>query len=330
MLAVQGIRVAFDEKPVLDGIDLSVAGGEVVAVMGPSGSGKSTLLRVIAGLQEAEGTVSWEGRPVDALPPHRRRFGLMFQDYALFPHRTVAGNVAFGLRMLGLSRERIRGRVTEVLDLVGLPGYGERSVATLSGGEQQRVALARTLAPEPRALLLDEPLGALDRTLRDRLLDEMAAIFDRLDLPVLVVTHDREEAFALGDRIAVLHRGRLERFGAPEEIWRDPQTSFVARILGLSNVLETPGSGTVRLGELELLVPPGARGLVVPETALRLDPSGPLRGKALRRTFHGTGYRTVVELDDGTVLAFEGAVAVDSGTELRLRLDVAAVAPLRE
>ena len=178
-----------------------------------------------------------DGDDLSAVPAHRRGIGLVFQDHALFQHRDVWGNVAFGLRMRGDARGDIERRVRECLELVGLEGYERRSVVTLSGGEQQRVALARALAPEPRVLLLDEPLGSLDRRLRDRLLEDLMAIFDRLDVTALHVTHDRAEAFALGDRVAVMRAGRIVQVGTPDEVWARPADEDTARFLGL-NVLD--------------------------------------------------------------------------------------------
>ncbi|MBA2298864.1 MAG: ABC transporter ATP-binding protein, partial [Actinobacteria bacterium] len=199
--------------------------------------GKTTLLRALAGLQRLDGgRVLVDGRDVTSTPPHRRGVGLMFQEHALFPHRDVAGNVAFGLRMAGLPKVEIGRRVAELLELVGLAGLGERSVETLSGGEQQRVALARSLAPGPRVLLLDEPLGSLDRPLHERLLGELAELFTRLRLTVLYVTHDRAEAFALGDRVAVMRSGRIVQTATPDELWSRPANGWIARFLGLANV----------------------------------------------------------------------------------------------
>ncbi len=189
MLSVEGVVVRYGEVAALAGLDLEVADGEVVALLGPSGSGKSTLLRVVAGLVAPDaGSVTWDGQDLAGVPPHRRGFGLMFQDYALFPHLDVGGNVAFGLRMQGPVRP---GRVAEVLEMVGLPGYEDRAVGTLSGGEAQRVALARALAPEPRMLMLDEPVGSLDRVLRERLVIELRELLVRLRMTALYVTHDQ-------------------------------------------------------------------------------------------------------------------------------------------
>jgi len=234
MLEVEHAAVRFAEKAALEDVSLDVGDGEVVAVLGPSGSGKTTLLRVIAGLQRLDaGRVLLQGRDLAAVPPHRRGIGLVFQDHALFHHRDVAGNVAFGLRMQGRSAREIEGRVRELLDLVGLAGFEHRSVATLSGGEQQRVALARALAPEPRVLLLDEPLGSLDRRLRDRLLDDLARLFRHVRVTAVYVTHDQAEAFALGDRVAVMRSGAVVQIGTPDELWAQPADADLARFLGL-------------------------------------------------------------------------------------------------
>jgi thiamine transport system ATP-binding protein len=236
-LRIEDVSVRFGEKAALDGITLEVADGEVVGVLGPSGSGKSTLLRVIAGLQRPDsGRVLLDGRDLATVPAHRRGIGLVFQDHALFHHRDVFGNVAFGLRMRGDSKAQIAERVRELLDLVGLHGFERRSVDTLSGGEQQRVALARALAREPQVLLLDEPLGSLDRRLRDRLLVDLETLFDELRVTALYVTHDQAEAFALGDRVAVVREGRVVQAGTPDEVWSSPLDEDVARFLGLGNV----------------------------------------------------------------------------------------------
>lgn len=239
MLRVESVTVRFDGVPALDDVSLTVDEGEVVTVLGPSGSGKSTLLRVVAGLQAPDtGRVLLDGMDLASVPPHRRGIGLVFQDHALFHHRDVWGNVVFGLRMRRDSREAVARRGREVLELVGLTGLERRSIGTLSGGEQQRVALARALAPEPRVLLLDEPLGSLDRRLRDRLLDDLGRLFDDLGVTALYVTHDHAEAFGLGDRVAVMREGRVAQTGTPDELWARPVDEDVARFLGLANVRE--------------------------------------------------------------------------------------------
>lgn len=207
-LAVSGLRVVLDGEPVLDGVDLRVRPEESVALLGPSGSGKSTLLRVVAGLLEPDaGEVRWDGTDLGPIPAHLRRIGLVFQDAVLFPHRDVAGNVGYGLESLGLPAEQRRTRVAELLSLVDLDGYGPRHVDTLSGGQAQRVALARALAPRPRLLLLDEPFGALDRDLRDRLGQEVRDLLRALGIPAVHVTHDPHEAALVADRVVRLVPG---------------------------------------------------------------------------------------------------------------------------
>jgi ABC-type Fe3+/spermidine/putrescine transport system ATPase subunit len=198
----------------LQGVNFVVAAGELLCLLGPSGCGKTTLLRLIAGLETPDdGRVLVNGEDVTPVPPHMRGFGLMFQEYALFPHKDVFGNVAFGLRMQRLSHEAVAGQVAEALALVGLGGFEHRDVSQLSGGERQRVALARSLAPRPRLLMLDEPLGALDRTLRERLLGELPGILRRAGVTAITVTHDQEEAFALSDRVVVMRAGRVVQVG---------------------------------------------------------------------------------------------------------------------
>jgi thiamine transport system ATP-binding protein len=266
-----------------------------VAVLGPSGSGKSTLLRAIAGLEPlAGGVIAWDGQDLAGVPVHKRGFGLMFQDYVLFPHRDVAGNVSFGLEMHDVAPAAREERVAEVLELVGLPGYGGRRIDQLSGGEQQRVALARALAPTPRLLMLDEPLGALDRGLRTRLLDELAGLFTRLELPIIYVTHDQEEALAVGDRVAVINAGRLEAVMPARDLWRSPPNEFVARFLGLNNVVPLAlarDAVATPWGDLPLAdapaAPADASWLLLRPEALALDPDGGLIGVVAVVTFRG-------------------------------------------
>jgi thiamine transport system ATP-binding protein len=290
MLRVDDVTVRFGDRVALDRVTLEVAEGEVVTVLGPSGSGKSTLLRVIAGLQRPKaGRVLLDGKDLAGVPPHRRGIGLVFQDHALFHHRDVRGNVAFGLRMRGDRAPEIEERVRELLALVGLAGFERRSIATLSGGEQQRVALARALAPQPRVLLLDEPLGSLDRRLRDRLLEELEAIFAELGVTAVYVTHDQAEAFALGDRVAIVREGRIVQAGTADELWGSPVDEDVARFLGLANVRE---------------------GRVVRPEAVRLTPCEDGRagdGVVDSVARQGPTVRIVVRLDDGSTL--EAAVS---------------------
>lgn len=231
MLAVQDVNVTLDGKAILDLVSLEVADSEIVAVLGPSGSGKTTLLRAITGLVDiGSGDVTWDGQSIVELPTHQRDFGLMFQGYALFPHLDVAGNVGFGLRMAG--HDDIGREVGEALAWVGLEGFESRSIDSLSGGEKQRVALARTLAPRPRLVMLDEPLGALDRNLRRRLVTETRDVLDEREVTAIVVTHDREEAVAMSDRLALMRDGRIVQSGRLEEILAEPVDDWVAGFLG--------------------------------------------------------------------------------------------------
>jgi len=243
MLEVSNLYKSYDGSLLLRGISFSVAAGETVCLLGASGSGKSTLLRIIAGLESAEqGEVCWEGRHLGAVPAHRRGFGLVFQDYALFPHMDVAENVAFGLKMLGLPGTETESRVNSVLEKVNLTEFSHRRVTDLSRGEQQRVALARALAPNPHLLMFDEPLGALDRSLRAQLMEELRDILRTSGVPAIYVTHDQEEAFNLADRILLLHNGEIVRQGRPAEVWAEPGSAWVARFLDVGNILE----GSVR------------------------------------------------------------------------------------
>jgi ABC-type Fe3+/spermidine/putrescine transport system ATPase subunit len=208
-------------------------------LLGASGSGKSTLLRIIAGLESLDsGSISFDGLDITNTPPHLRDFGLVFQDYALFPHLKVNENVAFGLKMRRLGQAEIDERTTAALELVSLSEFGNRKVTDLSGGEQQRVALARALAIRPRLLMFDEPLGALDRALREGLLNELRIIQHQTKIPAIYVTHDQEEAFTIADRVLILHAGEIVRAGTPAEVWAKPQSAFVAEFLGLGNLLE--------------------------------------------------------------------------------------------
>ena len=239
MLEVRDIFKTYENKPLLDGISFTIAVGETVCLLGASGSGKSTLLRIIAGLETSEsGLILFDEQDLTSTPPHLRDFGLVFQDYALFPHLNVNENVAFGLKMRRLGRAEISERVVAALELVNLTGFGNRKVTDLSGGEQQRVALARALAIRPRLLMFDEPLGALDRALREDLLNELRAILHETKVPAMYVTHDQEEAFAIADRILILHHGEIIREGTPAEVWSDPRSAYVAEFLGLGNMFE--------------------------------------------------------------------------------------------
>jgi thiamine transport system ATP-binding protein len=338
MLEIEQLTVRYGETIALEQVDLTMADREVVCVLGPSGSGKSTLLRATAGLEHpTDGRVHWDGQDLTDLPPHQRHFGLMFQDHSLFPHRDVLGNVAFGLRMQRMASAAIDARARETLARVGLAGFEHRRVRELSGGEQQRVALARAMAPEPRLLMLDEPLGSLDRELRERLVGELRALFVTLAVTALFVTHDQDEAFALADRIVIMRTGSIEQVGAPEDVWRNPATEFVARFLGFANVVDAaveadgirsawgliPNPAEPRTG-------PGTAGpvrLAARPDALRLDPNGPVRGRVVATTFRRDHFLVQVDTDLG-VLEVAATTPPTTGANVGLTLDPTAAVTL--
>ncbi|MFG2600046.1 ABC transporter ATP-binding protein [Streptomyces sp. NPDC048462] len=312
MLTLESATVRFGDRAVLDAVDLEVADHEIVCVLGPSGSGKSTLLRVVAGLQQPDGgRVLLDGADQAGVPVHRRGLGLMFQDHQLFPHRDVGANVAFGLRMRGVGRSERDGKVAELLDLVGLPGAERRAIAALSGGEQQRVALARALAPRPRLLMLDEPLGQLDRSLRERLVVELRTLFARLGTTVLAVTHDQGEAFALADRVVVMRDGRIAQVGTPLEVWQHPASAFVARFLGFDNVVEATVTGEAAdtdWGKVPVPAgsPQGACDLLVRPAGVRIGaPEDGLRCTVATRTFRGNHVAVTLHPEHGPALDAE-------------------------
>ncbi len=335
MLIVEGVSLRYGEQPVLADIDMVVAEGELVTVLGPSGSGKSTLLRVITGLAVPDqGRVLWDGRDLARVPVHERGFGLMFQDFALFPHRDVYDNVAFGLRMQGLDAERIPGRVAEVLDLVGLSGLAKRAVTRLSGGEQQRVALARAIAPGPRLLMLDEPLGSLDRALRERLPLQLRDIVRAMHASAIYVTHDQEEALGIADRTIILREGRVVADAAPDRLWAQPPSEWVARFLGFRNVTAaavrggraaTPW-GTVPVPET---VPDGECRLIVRPTAFVPDAAGGIHGLVTARLFRGDHVRLDLAVESGHAPPLEVEARWDPlpapGERLTLRIEAEGV-----
>jgi len=239
MLEIRDIFKTYENKPLLRGISFSVSQGETICLLGASGSGKSTLLRMIAGLEFPEsGHILFNKIDLAQTPPHARDFGLVFQDYGLFPHLDIFDNVAFGLKMRNVPLTQINSRVAEMMDLVNLQGFEKRKVTDLSGGEQQRVALARALAPQPRLLMFDEPLGALDKSLREDLMDQIRIILHKTKIPAIYVTHDQDEAFTIADRILLLQDGEIIRDGTPDEVWKNPNSAYAARMLGVGNVIE--------------------------------------------------------------------------------------------
>ena len=317
-LELDSLEKRFGDLPVTRGVSLSAQKGEIVALLGPSGSGKTTILRLTAGFETPDsGRILVEGEDVTRTEPEKRRFVMVFQHYALFPHMTVSENVAFGLEAQGVASGEIPRRVSETLAVVDLSGFEERRVTQLSGGQQQRVAVARALAPSPRVLLLDEPLSNLDPTLRDRTRRELKRLIRRVGITTVLVTHEQEEAFELGDRVAVMNRGRLEQVGSPEELYDRPATRFVATFVGRSNVFEgTWQDGTVRLAEgvaWPAEARDGVRGgapvdVVVRPAALTLSagaPGGALAGEVLERRYAGSETFVLVRLDSGREVEVE-------------------------
>lgn len=331
-LEVRDIHFRAGKAHILRGTNLRVPTGQTVALLGPSGCGKTTLLRVIAGLERPEsGEVLFDGRDVLGLPPHRRGFGLMFQDHALFPHMNVERNIDFGLRRLGWDGPRREKRVSDLLETVGLGGFGTRTLEGLSGGERQRVALARALAPEPRLLMLDEPLGSLDRGLREHLVVELREILRHLAIPAVYVTHDQFEAFAVADQLAIMREGVVVRVGTPGDVHAEPQTEFVARFLGLENIVDgvRDDSGLVetaagRFGPMD--GPPGAvRLLLRTEGSGLVEADGPnvVSGVVVARVFLGGLTRLVIDTAAGR-LEFPlqtGPAGVDEGDAVRVRVE---------
>lgn len=320
MLEIIEIHKSFDGLPLLKGVSFKVEHGEVVCLLGASGSGKSTLLRMVAGLEEPErGKILWLGRDLANVPTHKRNFSLMFQDYALFPHLSVKGNIEYGMRRQKWDELRIKEKVDNLAKMVGLEDSLNRGVSDLSGGEQQRVALARALAVEPMLLMLDEPLGALDRKMKQELLEELRSILRETKLPSIYVTHDQEEAFAIADRIILLNNGVIAQAAEPKEIFDHPANRWVAEFMGLGNVLEaikgdkgwkTPiGIFPTRMIEC---TEENAVLLIRPD--VELDPTGPIRGTVTDVIFDREGFQ--IELNQ--TYKFNLPTQVQKGDEISL------------
>lgn len=284
LVEIRNVRARYGDAEVLKGVSLAINPSEFIAVLGPSGCGKTTLLRAIAGFVEYDGSILIDENPCDRVPPHKRNIGIVFQDYALFPHKTVGENIAFGLKLRRTSADGLKSKVQDLLRMLKLDGLGDRYPSALSGGQRQRVALARAIAIDPKLLLLDEPLSALDRKLREDMQVELRQIQQRVGITTLFVTHDQEEALALADRIVVMDQGRIRQIGGPAEIYDQPADSFVANFIGRSNFFsgqcvrrdgdiyhcELGGRATVRIvaggadlnGRISFLVRPERLGLL--------------------------------------------------------------------
>jgi putative spermidine/putrescine transport system ATP-binding protein len=315
---VGGLRKRYGDVNALAGVELAVRQGEFFTLLGPSGSGKTTLLRLIAGFEQPdEGRIMFSGRDVTGVPPYARDVNTVFQDYALFPHMTVAQNIEYGLRVRHVPKAVRRERVDKALHMVRLPGLGARKPAQLSGGQRQRVALARAIVNEPQVLLLDEPLGALDLKLRQEMQLELLRVQREVGITFLYVTHDQEEALTMSDRIAVLSRGSIEQVGTPAEVYERPRTPFVAGFIGVSNLIQRDGRQvTVRPEKITLLAD-GQR-----------DPQGAHveRGRVQDVIYMGAFTRYVVNLDAGGELVVSrqnteapgGAADIASGDRVRI------------
>jgi putative spermidine/putrescine transport system ATP-binding protein len=342
VLALEGVSKRYGAQVAVDALDLTLGSGEFLTLLGPSGSGKTTTLMMVAGLQQPDtGTIRLNGASVADLPPYRRDIGMVFQHYALFPHMTVRRNIGFPLEMRRLPREEIAKLVDEALELVRLPGLGDRLPKELSGGQQQRVALARALVYRPALLLMDEPLGALDKKLREQLQLEIKRVHRERGISVLYVTHDQEEALTMSDRIAVFDHGRIQQIGTPEELYDRPSTRFVASFIGDTNLvagraistaagvceIETPAGRARAAARQPIAVGTSVVVAVRPErVALESDSEG-LAGVVTDVIFVGTARKYAVRLSDGTecfVLRQVGAEPMPGrGQPVRLSWDAA-------
>jgi spermidine/putrescine transport system ATP-binding protein len=339
MLEVRAITKSYENQPLLNGVNFRVSAHETVCLLGSSGSGKSTLLRLIAGLEIPEsGHILWQDEDLADVPVYKRQFGLMFQDYALFPHRTVAENVAFGLRMQNRPAVEVAERVMEALQRVNMTGFEHRHVTDLSGGEQQRVALARALAPRPRLLMLDEPLGALDRTLKEQLLQDLRQLLHSTGIPAIYVTHDQQEALALADRLLLLHEGRIIQDGSPQHVYDFPANAWVARFLGMENIISgvlassNPLVAHTSLGDFTCRSAQGLKYRQGQKVQVLLRPGAAVedgagltgnsvQGKVIDAVFAGEGYRVKL-LAGGQTLAFRLRRAPTVDENISLVVDI--------
>lgn len=325
LIVVENLVKNYGALSALRGVSLRIERGEFLSMLGPSGCGKTTLLRLIAGfIEPTSGEIRIDGALMNTVPPHRRPVNTVFQNYALFPHMTVAENVAFGPRRAGASRAQAAQRVGEVLEAVGMSGFEDRYPAQLSGGQQQRIALARAIVNEPRVLLLDEPLGALDLKLRKRMQTELKRLHDLLGITFIYVTHDQEEALAMSDRIAVMNNGEIVQLGSGQDIYRNPVSRYVADFIGEANLLECRGGpdGLLRLGcesaPLKYAAPASETAvLMVRPGDIRVGhPNGrddcvALTGRLKDRVFVGHRWRLFVELPTGQEITAEPECDLD-------------------
>ena len=337
MLRIERVSHAYGDIVSLRDVSLELAEGQILCLLGPSGCGKTTLLRIVAGLEtDFVGDITFAGEDIRPLPAHRRGFGLMFQDFALFPHLSVAGNIAYGLKRLGMERKAIDAEVRRLLRRVGLQGLAERDVASLSGGQKQRVALARSLAPNPRVLMLDEPLGSLDAPLRDQLALELRRIVKGAGLSAIYVTHDHREAYAVADRIAVMNMGSVRQHDTPRQVYRRPASAFVARFLGLGNVFS---AAEIRDAGLHGLVNDcgwsGAGAILIHPTGINLsgesDCEQAISASLESAVFRGDHVDVTVALASGLRLSFAlNDVPAPIGETLRLTIAGGAIIPLAD
>ncbi len=343
-LVLSSIHKTIDKTSILKGIDITVSRGECLCILGPSGCGKTTLLRLVAGLETLDkGDILFRDRSISKVPAHKRNFTMMFQDYALFPHRTVFSNISFGLEMKKKDKKEIVRRVEQMLETIGLEGFGNRRIDSLSGGESQRVALARALAPEPDLLLLDEPLGSLDRILKERLLEDMTSILKRIGTTTIFVTHDHDEAFHAADRISVMNQGMIEQTDRPETLYHQPASEKVARFLGFSNLvpvrklrmntvesvlgifhLEAKAEAeklSARKNSTLLILPNYAR---VTSMKKAKDSPNTITGKLIRVVFSSGRYHIKIDVCSGIILYFDlspDAYSLIRGNTVHLEID---------
>ena len=332
-LVLEGLTLAYGKTVAVDRLSLSIAAGELVALLGPSGCGKTTTMRAIAGLMPvAGGRITLDGREITRVPANRREIGLVFQSYALFPHLTVFDNVAFGLKLHGLSGTALRTRVEEGLATVGLSDFAGRKTPDLSGGQQQRVALARSLVMQPKLLMLDEPLSNLDARLRLEMRTELQRVQKESGVTMIFVTHDQVEALALADRIVVMRGGGIEQIGTPEDIYNRPASAFVADFVGFENIARIKGDRLATdAGEIAPGRPlPDAAGLAWRPRAVPLG-TGPLQGRVRGVSFAGSSREYVLETPLGTIKAETDAAlpAYPLGAEVAFDLPVDSAAPLQ-